>query len=202
MAYSTALVVDVNGSTQVIASGAEHVAAYDFETGKEIWWHNYVGFSQVGRPSFGHGLFYVIGSVAQDHFCIYAIKSDANGEVKESDVVWENPNGIGHVPSPLLYKSEIYVVDDGGTAQCLDAKTGEVLWRERLGGRFRCSPIQVGNHIYFVNQDGKATIVRAGRDYVVDATNQLEGLFLASPAVASGALFLRSDKHLYRIAKK
>ena len=202
MAYSTALVVDVNGSTQVIASGAEHVAAYDFETGKEIWWHNYVGFSQVGRPSFGHGLFYVIGSVAQDHFCIYAIKSDANGEVKESDVVWENPNGIGHVPSPLLYKSEIYVVDDGGTAQCLDAKTGEVIWRERLGGRFRCSPIQVGNHIYFVNQDGKATIVRAGRDYVVDATNQLEGLFLASPAVASGALFLRSDKHLYRIAKK
>lgn len=202
MAYSTALVVEAGGKTQVVASGAEHVAAYDIDTGEEIWWHKYIGFSQVGRPSFGHGLFYIIGSVAQDHFCIFAIKEDAKGEVSEDGIVWQNQNGIGHVPTPLLYKNEIYVVDDGGTAQCLVAKTGEVLWRERLGGRFRCSPVQIGEHVYFVNQDGKATVVKAGREYEVAATNQLEGLFLASPAVADGALFLRSDKHLYCIANK
>ena len=201
MAYSTPLVVEVGGMTQLISSGSEHVAAYDLETGEEIWWHQYVGFSLVGRPSYGNGLFYIVGSVAQDHHCIYAIKPGAKGEIKDEDLVWKNPNGIGHVPSPLLYGKEIYVVDDEGTAQCLDAITGKLLWRERLGGRFRCSPIQVGEHIYFVNQDGKATIIEAGREFKVAATNQLEGMFLASPAVANGALFLRSDKHLYCIAK-
>jgi outer membrane protein assembly factor BamB len=199
MAYATPLVVKTDGVTQVIASGSEHVAAYDIETGEEIWWHQYVGFSLVGRPSHGNGLFYVVGSISQDHHCIYAIKPGARGEIKDEDLAWKNPDGIGHVPSPLLFGNEIYVVDDEGTAQCLDAITGEAIWKQRLGGRFRCSPLQVGDHIYFVNENGTATVVRAGREFKVETTNQLDGLFLASPAVADGALFLRSDTHLYRI---
>lgn len=199
MAYATPLIVEVGGVSQLISSGSEHVAAYDLETGKEIWWHQYLGFSLVGRPSHGNGLFYVVGSVAQDHHCIYAIKPGARGEVKEEDLAWKNPDGIGHVPSPLLVGKEIYVVDDEGTAQCLDAITGKPLWKKRLGGRFRCSPLQIGNHVYFLNQDGKATIIETGREFKIKATNQLEGMFLASPAVADGALFLRSATHLYRI---
>lgn len=201
MAYATPLIVEANGVTQLISSGSEHVAAYDIETGEEIWWHPYIGFSIVGRPSHGNGLFYIVGSVAQDHHCIYAIKPGAKGEVKEENLAWKNPDGIGHVPSPLLYGREIYVVDDEGTAQCLDAMTGKVTWKERLGGRFRCSPLQIRNHIYFVNQDGKTTILEAGREFKVLGTNQLEGTFLASPAVADRSLFLRSDTHLYRIEK-
>ena len=200
MAYATPLVVEVNGQTQVISSGAEHVAGYDIQTGKEIWWHQYMGFSLVGRPSYGNGLFYVVGSVVLDHHCIYAIKPGATGEVHETDLAWKQPKGIGHVPSPLLYGKEIYVVDDEGTAQCLDAMTGKSVWKQRLGGRFRSSPLQIGNHILFVNQAGKATLIQAGREYKVAHTNQLEGMFLASPAIADGALFLRSATHLYCIA--
>ena len=59
--------------------------------------------------------------------------------------------------------------------------------------------MQIGNHVYFLNQDGKATIIETGREFKIKATNQLEGMFLASPAVADGALFLRSATHLYRI---
>ena len=199
MAYATPLVVTTGGVTQVIASGSEHVAAYDIKTGEEIWWHQYIGFSLVGRPSHGNGLFYVVGSVAQDHHCIYAIKPGGKGQIKDEDLAWKNPDGIGHVPSPLLFGKEIYVVDDEGTAQCLDATTGEVIWKQRLGGRFRCSPLQVGDHIHFLNEVGTATVVRAGREFKVESTNQLDGIFLASPAVADGALFLRSDTHLYRI---
>ena len=200
MAYATPLVVEFDGRTQVISSGAEHVAAYDIETGEEIWWHQYMGFSLVGRPSYGNGLFYVVGSVVLDHHCIYAIKPGATGEVQEMDLAWKQPKGIGHVPSPLLHDKEIYVVDDAGTAQCLDAMTGKPVWKQRLGGRFRCSPLQIGKHVLFVNQDGKATLIETGREYKVAHINQLEGIFLASPAVADGALFLRSDTHLYCIA--
>jgi len=201
MAYSTPLIVEVNGHNQILASGAEHAAGYDVETGEELWFHKHIGFSQVGQASHGNGFFYLVGSVSQDHFGIFAIKEDARGEVTSGDVVWSNPDGIGHVPTPLLAGKEIYVVTDDGTAQCIDALTGESVWRERLGGRFRASPIKSGNHIYFVNEEGDSTVVKAGRNFDKVATNKLEGLFLATPAISQTSLFLRSDKHLYRIGK-
>jgi len=93
------------------------------------------------------------------------------------------------------------VVSDGGVAACLDAQTGKELWRERLGGNQDASPIEVSGRIYFCNREGKTTVLTAGRNFKVLSTNQLKGTFKASPAVADGALFLRSDDHLYRIEK-
>ena len=199
MAYSTPLVQEIDGIAQLVATSAEHVAAYDTQTGKELWWMPYIGFSLVGRPSFGNGMFYVVGSVSQDKHAIYAIRPGSQGKVPEEQVAWHHANGIGHVPSPLLVGKEIYVVDDDGTAMCLDALTGEVAWKQRLGGNFRASPIQVRDRIYFCSEEGTTTILQAGREFKVLATNELEGSFRASPAVAGRALFLRSETHLYRI---
>ena len=199
MAYSTPLVVKVDGVTQLVATSAEHVAAYDVKTGKEVWWMPYMGFSLVGRPSFGNGMLYVVGSIKLDHHAVYAIRPGGKGKIADNQLAWHRSGGIPHVPSPLLVGKELYVVHDKGTAMCLDALSGKVAWKNRLGGNFRASPIQVEDRIYFCNQEGKTTVVRAGREFKVMATNQLEGSFLASPAVAGRALFLRSDTHLYRI---
>jgi len=201
MAYSTPLVHEVNGIAQLVATSAEHVAAYDVQTGKEIWWMPYIGFSLVGRPSFGNGMLYVVGSVSQDNHAIYAIRPGGKGKLAEDLVAWHNADGIPHVPSPLLVGKEIYVVDDDGTAVCLDADTGTNIWKQRLGGNFRASPIQVRDRIYFCSEEGTTTILQAGREYKVLATNKLDGSFRASPAVAGRALFLRSETHLYRIEK-
>ena len=199
MAYSTPLVHEVDGVAQLVATSAEHVAAYDTETGGELWWMPYEGFSLVGRPSFGNGMFYVVGSITLDHHAIYAIRPGGPGKITDQQLVWQNSTGIPHVPSPLLVGKELYVVNDEGTAMCLDALTGEVVWKQRLGGNFRASPTQVRDRIYFCSQEGKTTVVQAGRTFKVLATNQLDGSFLASPAVAGRALFFRSDTHLYRI---
>ncbi|MFP6693006.1 MAG: PQQ-binding-like beta-propeller repeat protein [Pirellulales bacterium] len=199
MSYSTPLVWQVDGVPRLVATSAEHVAAYDINTGKEQWWMPYVGFSMVGRPSFGNGMFYVVGSIAQDHHAVYAIRPGGRGKIGQKQLAWKMSDGIPHVPSPLLVGSELYVVHDKGTATCLDALTGEVVWKQRLGGNFRASPIQVRDRIYFCNQEGKTTVVQAGKEFKVLATSQLDGIFLASPAVAGRALFLRSDTHLYRI---
>lgn len=198
MAYSTPLIQNVDGSPQLISNVADHVAAYDLRTGKEIWWMPYVGFSQVARPSYGNELFYVVGSVAQDQFCVFAIRP-GKGKLREDQLAWQCPKGIAHVPSPLLVGKELYVVDNSGVASCLDALTGEVLWRERLGGNYDASPIEVRGRIYYLSRDGKMTVLAAGRSYQVLATNQLEGTFKASPAVSGKALFLRSEADLYRI---
>lgn len=200
MAYSTPLVQSVDGVSQVVSTGADHVAAYDVQTGRELWWMPYVGFSQVCRPSYGNGLFYVVGSVAQDKFCVFAVEP-GTGELQADQVAWQCAKGIAHVPSPLLVGKELYVIDNSGVATCLDAVTGEEHWRERLGGNYDASPLAVRDRIYFLNRDGKATVLAAGPKFHVLATNQLEGTFKASPAIAEKSLFLRSATHLYRIAE-
>jgi len=198
MAYSTPLIQSVGGVPQLVSTGADHVAAYDLKSGREIWWMPYVGFSQVARPSYGNGLFYVVGSVAQDKFCVFAV-SPGEGKLEGDQVVWQCSKGIAHVPSPILVGQELFVIDNGGVATCLNALSGEEHWRERLGGNHDASPIEVRGRIYYLNRDGKTTVLAAGRTYETLATNQLNGTFKASPAVSGRALFLRSDTHLYRI---
>ena len=200
MAYSTPLIQTINGKPQLICSGAFHSAAYNPATGKELWWFPYTGCSIVGRPSYGNGLFYVVGSIRQDHFCVFAVKP-GQGELKDDQRVWQFSTGIGHVPSPILVGKELYVVSDGGVAACLDALNGKELWRERLGGNQDASPIEIRGRIYFCNREGKTTVIAASRQFKKLASNQLKGVFKASPAIADGALFLRSDTHLYRIEK-
>ena len=198
MSYSTPLIQSINGKNQLVCSGADHVAAYDLGTGRELWWMPYDGFSIVGRPSYGNSLFYVVGSIRQDHFCVYAVRP-GDGQLKPDEIVWKYSKSVPHVPSPLLVGREIYFVHDGGVATCLDALNGKPLWQERLGGNHDASPIEIRNRLYFLNREGKATVLTAGRKFDVLATNQLEGTFKASPAVADGALFLRNKSHLYRI---
>ena len=183
---------------RVTRSGADHVGAYDLRTGKELWWMPYTGFSQVGRPSYGNGLFYVVGSVSQDNFAIYAVRP-GKGQLTDKQIIWQNASGVGHVPSPLLVGKEIYAVDDKGITSCFDALTGKVHWKERLGGNYRASPIEIRGRIYTCSREGVSHVLAAGKEYKVLATNKLDGKLMASPAIAGRALFIRSDTHLYRI---
>ena len=200
MSYSTPLIQRINGVPQLVCSGADHVASYDLKTGAEIWWMPYDGFSIVGRPSYGNGLFYVVGSIRQDHFCVYAVRP-GKGRLRDDQIVWQRSISIPHVSSPLLVGRELFVVHDGGVASCVDALTGKEHWRERLGGNHDASPVEIRGRIYFCNREGKTTIAAASDKFEVLAINQLKGTFKASPAIADGALFLRSDAHLYRIEK-
>jgi outer membrane protein assembly factor BamB len=91
---------------------------------------------------------------------------------------------------------------DTGVARCLDAKTGETLWQHRLEGKYTASPVYAEGLIYFFSEQGLTTVIRADRaakEPQVVAENELDGRFMASPAVAGKSMFLRTDKHLYRI---
>jgi outer membrane protein assembly factor BamB len=91
------------------------------------------------------------------------------------------------------------MVTDAGVAQAVDATKGTVVWTSRLGGTFSASPLVSGNRVYFFDEDGKTTVIEAGPAFKVLAENQLGDGFMASPAAAGGALFLRSRTRLYRI---
>lgn len=93
------------------------------------------------------------------------------------------------------------MVSDNGIVTCLDAKTGKEHWRQRFGSSYSASPVFAGGRIYFLSEDGETTVIAPGTEFRKLGSNTLNGRFLASMSVSSGALFLRSDTHLYRIDK-
>jgi len=196
MGFSTPLLVEVDGVMQVVSTGGDHVAGYNARTGEEIWWSSYYGYSLVPRPVVGHGMIYVCSGYNKP--VLYAVRLGGTGDVTETHVEWTLERGAPHNPSPLIVGDEIYVVADRGIATCLDAKTGETHWQERLGGNFSASPLYAAGRIYFLNESGETTVIEPGTEYKELARNQVQGRTLASLTPLEGAMLLRTDSHLYR----
>ena len=131
-----------------------------------------------------------------------AVRPDGAGDVTSTHVAWSFARGVPLTPSPLLVDDLIYIVSDNGIVTCLDAKSGKDYWRQRLGESYSASPIYAEGRIYFTSEGGETTVIAHGKAFQKLAANQLDGKFLASIAVSSGAFFMRSDKYLYRIEKQ
>lgn len=197
-AYSTPLVIRVGDRDEVVSVGAFRAAAYEPESGKEIWRVGYGdGFSNVPRPVYGHGLVYIATGFQQP--TLIAVRPDGTGDVTRTHVAWTLRRGAPLTPSPLLVGDELYIVNDGGIVSCLDATTGETRWQHRLDGNFSASPVFADGRIYFLNEEGVATVMLPGKEFRTLATNHVDGATLASMAVSAGSIFIRTDTHLYRI---
>jgi outer membrane protein assembly factor BamB len=174
--------------------------SYDPATGTELWRGKYgSGYSVVPRPVVAHGLVYVCTGFGTSK--LMAIDPAGSGDVTDTHVRWETEKNVPKSPSLLVIGDELYMVSDQGIATCLDAKTGEQVWQERLGGNFSASPIYVDGRIYFQDENGTAIVAQAGTEFVElgRSTWGDGGRTFASYAVADGALFLRSETHVYRV---
>ena len=197
-AYSTPLVIRVGNQDQVVSVGAYRAAAYDPQTGREIWRVRYAnGFSNVPRPVYGHGLVYIATGFQEPS--LMAVRADGRGDVTESHVAWIVKRGAPYTPSPLLVGEELYVVSDLGIATCLDAVTGRVHWQARLGGNYSASPVYADGRIYFQSEEGITTVLAPGKELRKLATSALDGSTFGSIAVSGGSMFIRTDTHLYRL---
>ena len=199
-AFCTATLIEVGGRKQIISPGGDAVMAYDPDTGKELWRVRYNGYSVVPRPIYGHGLIFL--SSGFDRPTFYAIKPTGSGDVTDTHIAWAFTKGAPHTPSPLLVGDEIYLVSDGGIATCLDAKSGEVHWRERICGSCSASPFHADGKIYVVDETGKGVVLHAGKQFKKLAENEIGERTLASCAVGDNAFYLRSVKHLYKVTEK
>jgi outer membrane protein assembly factor BamB len=198
-AYSTPLVIRVGDKDQVISAGAYRAAAYDPQNGKEIWRVSYAdGFSNVPRPVFGHGLVYI--GTGFNTPSLIAVRPDGSGDITKTHVAWTMRRAAPLTPSPLLVGDELYVVNDVGILSCLDAGTGELRWIQRLDGNYSASPVFADGRIYFQSEEGVTTVIAPGKTFRKLATNTLDEATLASMAVSGGSIFIRAERHLYRIA--
>ena len=200
MSYTTPLLTEINGTIQLLSSGADSIVSYNPRNGEEYWWFRYDGYSNVPRPVVGKGLVFISSGYDRPEF--YAVKVDGTGDVTESHLGWNMKKAAPLNPSPLLVGDELYLVSDNGIATCLDAVSGTQHWQERIGGSFSASPTLADGKIYLLDEEGKTTVIAPGKKYEVLATNTLEGRTLATPAMVDQSVFLRTDTHLYRIEKK
>jgi outer membrane protein assembly factor BamB len=211
-AFATPQVATLDGRPVLISQGAKATYAYEPLTGLEIWRvEERTSHSGGTRPLAGFGLIFVPTGWSQGQ--VLAIKPGKKGEVIDANadpivgatpqlqVAWKTKRNVPKKPSLLLVDDLLFGIDDGGVASCLEARTGTEVWRERAGGNYSASPIWAEGRVYLCSEEGKTTVIDAGRQFKVLAENKLDDGFMASPAVAGKALFLRTRTHLYRIEK-
>jgi outer membrane protein assembly factor BamB len=199
-AYTTPLVIHAADRDQLISVGAFRARAYDPLTGREIWRVRYDdGFSNVPRPVFAHGLVYIATGFQQPS--LLAVRPDGTGDVTRTHIAWVLKRGAPLTPSPIIVGDELYVVTDGGIASCVDARSGAVIWQQRLGGTYSASPVFADGRIYFLAEQGVTTVIAPGREFRKLAANTLDGGLLASMAISGGSFFLRTDSHLYKVVE-
>ena len=204
--FSTPTIIDDDGRKLVVSPGSGVVAAYDVEDGTEIWRVPYgEGFSVVPRPVVAHGLVFIatgsqfkVRGGGDGSESVYAIRLGGRGDVTDTHVVWKTTEGKPLVPSKLVIGDELYMISDRGEFSCLDAVTGKFHWKEQIRGRFTASPVYANGYIYATNERGKTVVVQAAREFKILAENDLDEFTLASPALSGPALFMRTEKALYR----
>jgi len=207
--YNTPTLLRHEGKTQIIVSGGDYVTGHDADTGKEIW--------RAGglNPRHSDKNRMIVSPVAVDGMIyagssrkpLLALRAGGQGEVTTTQLVWKYDGNDGpDVPTPACDGTYFYLVDDRGVITCFNAKTGEVLWGpERTAkGVVSASPLVADGKIYITNEDAVTTVLAAGPQYKLLATNTLpsEGRTLSSLAVSGDRIFLRTPTHLYCIAKK
>jgi outer membrane protein assembly factor BamB len=195
--FATPQIAVAGNQPVLISLGSKALYGYDPRTGQELWQIvDRSAHSPSTRPLVGHGLvFYQTGWSGS----LVALKPDGRGDVTATHVVWRVTRGVPNKPSAILAGDLLFMVNDGGILSCIGAQTGKGIWQSRLQGEYSASPISGAGRVYFFSEEGKTTVIEAGRTFKVLAENQLGDGFMASAAIDGNALILRSRTHLYRI---
>ncbi len=202
-AYVTPIIVRVDGKPQLVSNGSQVANGYDPYTGEELWRVVCDSDNSIARVVSGQGLIFVNGGGFQSRARLLAVREGGTGNITDSHVAWETRENVGLSPSPVLADDLIYIVSERGRLTCLVAKTGEVVWSERLRGKYGASLLYAEGRIYVVSERGITTVVEHGRTFRILAVNDLGGTGIwASPAVTGKSLLLRTETHLYRIQSK
>ena len=199
--FSSPLVITHEGKPILVSAASKATYAYEPETGKEIWRvEERKHHSGTVRPVVGHGLVFTATGLAKGE--LWAVKLGGTGVITDTHVAWKVARNVPNRPSPILVGELLFMVDqDSGVVTCLQARTGQEVWRERLPGtgNHSCSPLYAEGRIYLFSENGFGTVIEAGPQFKVLAENKVEAGIMASPAAAGKALFLRTKTHLYRL---
>lgn len=196
LAHVTPNVLRQDGKVQLISAAGDAIQSHDPATGSLLWTVYSQGEGVAPSIVLGDGLVYTCSGFEAP--AIRVVRSDGSGDVTKTHIAWEQPQGVPTLASLLLADRWVYSATDSGIVNCFDAKTGEPVWRKRIGGKHAASPILAEGRIYFLSEpDGEATIIEVGPEYKEIARNTLGELCKASMAISQGNIFIRSQNNLF-----
>jgi outer membrane protein assembly factor BamB len=187
----------VNGSGAGAGQGGGWVVAYDPRSGEELWRARGTTDVVCPTPVLTGGL--VISSSGRNG-SVLAIRTGGSGDVTSSHVVWKHGRGGPYVPSGVAVGNQLYLIRDEGALDCYDVASGRRLWQERLRGSFTASLVAGDGKLYATSEQGRVYVIALGEQFKLLATNRLDERCLATPAIAGGELFVRTQSRLYCIA--
>jgi outer membrane protein assembly factor BamB len=190
--WVTPFVTRFRGKTAALFQTAGDITAYDTDTGEILWSYKGNHLGSIPSPTFVEDLVIVPGTPS------VALRVGADGNPQ---VAWKSHKLKAAYASPVVYQGRIYALTDIGVA-CLDAATGQEIWRERLGTGFSASPVIADGKLYVAKEGGATSVIQLGDKPKILANNDLKETLLATPAIANDAIYLRTEKHLYCIAAK
>lgn len=205
--WATPTLHSSGGRTDLIVVGGLHVRGYDPRTGRELWRFEDEAEVKTPTPFVSDGLLIFAGGYRGRP--LYAIREGASGDVsvpKDAksgpSLAWRTEPGGPYTTTPLAYRGLLYAVRDEGVLGVYDLKTGALVYRERTGTTHSASPVASDGRVYLAGEDGQLLVLRAGRSFAVEARVEMGETVFATPAIARGALYVRTRGHLYAIAAK
>jgi outer membrane protein assembly factor BamB len=193
--YSTPLVID--SPPAVIVNSSEHMEAFDPATGKPLWKYVEPARFAVPMPVHHDGVLYVTRGYRSGPY--WAMKLGQQGEVPKAKLAWHVDTGAPYTSSMVYDNGLLFMATEMGIVTCIDAKTGERVWRERLGGIYSASPVVADGKIYLASENGETLVLRSARTPQVLARNKLDLRVIASPAISGGRIFFRGDRQLVAV---
>jgi outer membrane protein assembly factor BamB len=203
--WSTPLAIEHNGRTEIIVSATNKVRSYDARTGKILWESAGLGANVIPVPVHHNGVVYVMSGYRDPK--LMAIKLGKDGDLTGSDAIaWSHTRGLAYTTSPVLYDNTLYVVTDNGMVSAFNAVTGEPFYAQtRLPKtyNFKASPVGANGKLYLATEDGDVVVLKLGEKFEVLATNTLtDQVFIASPVIADGEIYLRGQNTLFCIREE
>ena len=199
-AHATPLLVKHHGQTDILVPGKNRLTAFDARTQAKLWQYGEgegpFNGEIIVSPVYGNGMVFL---QLWRESKIHAIR--LTGDCEPPIPAWISQRPGPQEPSLLYYRGLLYALMDNGVLTCLDGKTGEEVYRQRLGGECNSTPVASDGRIYLSNNSGTTFVVQAGREYKLLGRNELGERITASPAISGDELIYRTDSHLYCIGQ-
>jgi outer membrane protein assembly factor BamB len=204
--WGTPTVYEGPTRSELITNGTRAIRGYDPATGKELWKLTPNSEITTPTPFVAHDLIFVTSGYSPVQ-PIYAIRPGANGDISLKDgkasnefIAWSKQRGGPYMPTPVVYGELLYTCSNQGVLTAYNAKTGERVYQERIGGTgapFTASPVASDGKIYFSSEDGDVFVVKAGPKYELLSKNPVGEVMMATPAISDGLVIVRGISHLF-----
>ncbi len=191
------MVLDTPRGPQLITTAARFTYGLDPATGKELW--RFADETEVKTPTpiAAHGTVIIAGGYPPGR-PFFALRLGAG------ELAWKASKGGPYTTTPIVVGEHLYIAGDNGVLGCYDARTGTPVYQKRVsakGATFSASPVSGGGKLYLASEDGDLHIVRAGAEFAAEEPISFGEPLMATPALAGGVLFVRSQGHLHALGR-